>query len=183
MTRHDICLLCLQKSAVISVVFVSACNMVRGSACLQQVTLHNMTKRICQDSDRSAPDTGGAGLTGGPTSWPASLVSAAACCWTRTSAALARWRRFCRSGLSSKFLQPIHRQRREHGILACNRQFTVMSMILQPNRTINTLRLATWWLARASDSCLMCDYVCVINFHYYYYYYYITQSRFKNWVE
>ena len=29
---------------------------------------------------------------------------------------------------------------------------------------INTLRLATWWLARTSDSCLMCDYVRVINF-------------------
>jgi len=30
---------------------------------------------------------------------------------------------------------------------------------------INILRLATWWLARAYDSCLMCDYAHVINFY------------------
>ena len=30
--------------------------------------------------------------------------------------------------------------------------------------TINTLCVATWWLARATDSCLMCDYARVIKF-------------------
>ena len=31
--------------------------------------------------------------------------------------------------------------------------------------TINTLCVASWCPARASDSCLMCDYARVINFY------------------
>lgn len=47
-----------------------------------------------------------------------SLVLAAVCCCTRTSAASARCIRVFLSGLSSKFLQPTHLQMDEHMILA-----------------------------------------------------------------
>jgi len=49
-----------------------------------------------------------------------SLVLAAVCCCTRTSAASARCIRVFRSGLSSKFLQPTHLHMDEHMIFACS---------------------------------------------------------------
>lgn len=48
-----------------------------------------------------------------------SLVFAAVCCCTRTSAASAKCISVFLSGLSSKFLQPMHLQMDEHMILAC----------------------------------------------------------------
>lgn len=48
-----------------------------------------------------------------------SLVLAAVCCCTLTSAASARCISVLRSGLSSKFLQPMHLHIEEHMILAC----------------------------------------------------------------
>lgn len=50
-----------------------------------------------------------------------SLVLAAVCCWTRTSAASAKCISVFLSGLSSKFLQPMHLQMDEHMIFACRR--------------------------------------------------------------
>lgn len=47
-----------------------------------------------------------------------SLVLAAVCCCTRTSAASARCISVFLSGLSSKFLQPMHLQMDEHMIFA-----------------------------------------------------------------
>lgn len=48
-----------------------------------------------------------------------SLVLAAVCCWTLTSAASAKCISVFLSGLSSKFLQPMHLQMDEHMIFAC----------------------------------------------------------------
>lgn len=47
-----------------------------------------------------------------------SLVLAAVCCWTLTSAASAKCISVFLSGLSSKFLQPMHLQMDEHMIFA-----------------------------------------------------------------
>ena len=63
------------------------------------------------------PDESG-GLDGNPDIWVENLLFAAVCCCTLTSAASAKCIKVFLSGLSSKFLQPIHLHIFEHIILA-----------------------------------------------------------------
>lgn len=58
------------------------------------------------------------GRDGRSSIWDSSLVLAAFCCFTRTSAASARCIKVFLSGLSSKFLHPVHLQIFVHNILA-----------------------------------------------------------------
>lgn len=65
-----------------------------------------------------SPVTEETGLDGRSDICEESLVFAAVCCCTRTSAASARCINVLRSGLSSKFLQPIHLHDELHIIFA-----------------------------------------------------------------
>lgn len=58
-----------------------------------------------------------------PDIWEESFDFAAVCCWTLTSAASAKCIKVFLSGLSSKFLHPIHLQELEHIIFAWNKKF------------------------------------------------------------
>lgn len=60
----------------------------------------------------------GVGLVSRSEIWEDNLVFAAVCCWTLTSAASAKCINVFRSGLSSKFLQPMHLHMEEHMIFA-----------------------------------------------------------------
>ena len=71
-----------------------------------------------QNFYRSPEAVATGGLDGTDEIWEESLVLAAVCCCTLTSAASARCINVLRSGLSSKFLHPTHLQNSEHIILA-----------------------------------------------------------------
>lgn len=64
----------------------------------------------------------GAGLVSKSEIWDDNLVFAAVCCCTLTSAASAKCINVFRSGLSSKFLQPMHLHMEEHMIFAWKKQ-------------------------------------------------------------
>lgn len=63
-----------------------------------------------------------------------SLVLAAVCCCTLTSAASAKCISVFLSGLSSKFLQPMHLQMDEHMIFAFRREGNVNNSLLHSTR-------------------------------------------------
>lgn len=66
----------------------------------------------------------GVGLVSKSEIWEDNLVFAAVCCCTLTSAASAKCINVFRSGLSSKFLQPMHLHMEEHMIFAWKKQTT-----------------------------------------------------------
>lgn len=95
-----------------------------------------------------------------------SLVLAAVCCWTLTSAASARCISVFLSGLSSKFLQPMHLQMDEHMIFACEMQRKWREWRPKKNKwrwrlSTETLPRSTRSSSSGSPSVCSCSLCCV----------------------
>ena len=77
------------------------------------------TSRVTNENGSLSPAWASIGaLLGRSSIWDSNFVFAAFCCCTRTSAASAKCIRVFLSGLSSKFLQPVHLQIFVHRIFA-----------------------------------------------------------------